>query len=191
MISPESDGRLLTMKLPLHDITITKPDGARCFDRGHAMIDVHLDLLPHEVSDNGQVTTCLLVVDLEPQGGDDTAARLTDLRIEGHHSIEDAAYLRLALGTWLNANLDAFTHLGYPVLVGTSRKGFLGALLEPVRGQTQPKERDGATAATMALAVDRGASILRVHDVRLGLDVATIAKAMVRNEHHGEEIDRT
>ena len=87
--------------------------------------------------------------------------------------------------------LDAFTHLGYPVLVGTSRKGFLGALLEPVRGQTQPKERDGATAATMALAVDRGASILRVHDVRLGLDVATIAKAMVRNEHHGEEIDRT
>ena len=111
MISPESDGRLLTMKLPLHDITITKPDGARCFDRGHAMIDVHLDLLPHEASDNGQVTTCLLVVDLEPQGGDDTAARLTDLRIEGHHSIEDAAYLRLALGTWLNANLDAFTHV--------------------------------------------------------------------------------
>ncbi len=91
----------------------------------------------------------------------------------------------------LLARLDALTHLGYPVLVGTSRKGFLGALLESVRGPTDPKDRDGATAATMALAVERGASILRVHDVRLGLDVAVIAKAMVRNEHHGEEIDRT
>jgi len=76
-------------------------------------------------------------------------------------------------------NLDAFTHLGYPVLVGTSRKGFLGTILEPVRGRTEPAERDGATAATLAAAVLRGASILRVHNVPLGVDVAVTAKAMV------------
>ena len=98
----------------------------------------------------------------------------------------------LAHNLELLRRLDAFTHLGYPVLVGTSRKGFLGMLLEPFRGPTDPKDRDGATAATMALVVERGASILRVHDVRLGLDVAVIAKAMVPEEHHhGEEIDRT
>jgi len=76
-------------------------------------------------------------------------------------------------------DLEAFTHLGYPVLIGTSRKGFLGTILEPIRGTTEPVERDGATAATLAAAVLRGASILRVHNVPLGVDVAVTAKAMV------------
>lgn len=76
--------------------------------------------------------------------------------------------------------LDVFTHLGYPVLIGTSRKGFLGKLLEPHRGDTTPAERDGATAATVVAAVLRGASILRVHNVPLAVDVATTATAMVR-----------
>ena len=80
----------------------------------------------------------------------------------------------------LMRNLEVFTHLGYPILVGTSRKGFLGAILEPVRGKTEPASRDGATAATIATAVLAGASIIRVHDVRLGVDVAVTAKAMVR-----------
>ena len=80
----------------------------------------------------------------------------------------------------LMRNLEVFTHLGYPVLVGTSRKGFLGAILEPVRGATEPIARDGATAATIAASVMAGASIIRVHDVRLGVDVAVTAKAMVR-----------
>lgn len=77
-------------------------------------------------------------------------------------------------------HLNAFTHLGYPVLVGTSRKGFLGKLLAPHRGDTTPAERDAATAATMAIAVLRGVSILRVHNVPLAVDVATTATAMVR-----------
>lgn len=88
-------------------------------------------------------------------------------------------------------HLDAYTHLGYPVAVGTSRKGFLGELLEPVRGTTTPAERDGATAATMAAAVLRGAKILRVHNVRLAVDVAVSAKAMVPEEHDAEKINRT
>jgi dihydropteroate synthase len=76
-------------------------------------------------------------------------------------------------------HLEAFTHLGYPVLIGTSRKGFLGSILEPVRGPTSPVERDAATAASLAIAVASGAAILRVHNVPLGVDVAMTAKAMV------------
>lgn len=87
-------------------------------------------------------------------------------------------------------SLDRFTHLGYPVVVGTSRKGFLGAILEPVRGETHGAERDGATAATVASAVLSGAHIIRVHDVRLGVDVAVTAKAMVPISHD-EETHRT
>lgn len=91
----------------------------------------------------------------------------------------------------LMQNLDVLGHLGYPVLVGTSRKGFLASILDPVRGATEPVDRDGATAATIALAVARGASILRVHNVRLGVEVAVTAKAMVPTENHDQEIDRT
>ena len=87
-------------------------------------------------------------------------------------------------------DLDRFVHLGYPLLVGTSRKGFLGTILEPVRGATDAAERDGATAATVAAAVLAGAHILRVHDVRLGVEVAVTASAIVPNSHD-EETHRT
>jgi dihydropteroate synthase len=52
--------------------------------------------------------------------------------------------------------------LGFPVLVGTSRKSFIGATL----GDLPVNERREGTAATVALAVAGGASIVRVHDVR-------------------------
>jgi dihydropteroate synthase len=91
----------------------------------------------------------------------------------------------------LMQHLDVLTHLGYPVLVGTSRKGFLASILDPVRGATDPVDRDGATAATIALAVARGAAILRVHNVRLGVEVAVTAKAMVPTKSHDQEINRT
>jgi len=90
----------------------------------------------------------------------------------------------------LMAHLDALCVSGYPVLIGTSRKGFLGEILEPIRGATSPQERDGATAATIALAVAAGVSILRVHNVPLAVEVAHTANAMVRKDH-GEETNRT
>lgn len=90
----------------------------------------------------------------------------------------------------LMAHLDAFTESGYPVLLGTSRKGFLGEILEPVYGTTSPDERDGATAATVALAVASGVQILRVHNVPLAVEVALTVKAIVPMDD-GEETDRT
>jgi len=91
----------------------------------------------------------------------------------------------------LMSHLHRFVALGYPVTVGASRKQFLGSILEPVRRATVPQERDGATAATVALAVAQGVSILRVHNVRTAVDVALTANAMVPTEEHEQEIDRT
>ena len=91
----------------------------------------------------------------------------------------------------LMRQLESFTERPYPVVLGASRKGFLGTILAESRGETTASERDGATAATVALAVSAGVSILRVHNVRLGADVAIAANAMVPVEAHEQEIDRT
>jgi dihydropteroate synthase len=91
----------------------------------------------------------------------------------------------------LMRHLGAFTNLPYPVVLGASRKGFLGSILKPSRGETTAKSRDGATAATVALGVSAGISVFRVHNVRLGADVATTANAMVPQEAHEQETDRT
>jgi dihydropteroate synthase len=72
-------------------------------------------------------------------------------------------------------NLAAFTALGRPVLVGTSRKGFIGKLLD-----TPVHEREEGTAATVAIAIYNGAHMVRVHDVKKMKMVATVASA-IRN----------
>jgi dihydropteroate synthase len=89
----------------------------------------------------------------------------------------------------LMRSLDVFVDTGLPVLLGTSRKGFLGTILESVRGATSPHERDGATAASVAVAVASGVKILRVHNVPLAVEVAHTANAIVPRDH-GEETNR-
>ncbi|KUO96420.1 dihydropteroate synthase [Ferroacidibacillus organovorans] len=70
---------------------------------------------------------------------------------------------------------DAIKRLGYPVLVGTSRKSVIGHVLNvPVQ------ERIEGTAATVALAVARGADVVRVHDVGAMARVVRMTDAMVR-----------
>ncbi len=71
--------------------------------------------------------------------------------------------------------LHELVEIGRPVLVGTSRKGFLGRLTG--RG---PDDRVAGTVATNVLAYERGARIFRVHDVAPALDGLTIAAATVR-----------
>lgn len=71
--------------------------------------------------------------------------------------------------------LDELLDLGYPILVGTSRKGFLGSLYG------QPMEtRVWGTAATVAAAILRGASIVRVHDVAEMVAVSRVAEGLRR-----------
>lgn len=68
--------------------------------------------------------------------------------------------------------------LGHPVLVGASRKRFLGHLLADADGvPAAPTARDAATAATSALAAAAGAWCVRVHDVPSSLDAVRVAHA--------------
>jgi dihydropteroate synthase len=72
--------------------------------------------------------------------------------------------------------LREFTTLGYPILIGTSRKSTIGKIL----GDLPPQERLEGTAATVALSIANGASIVRVHDVKEMMRVARMADAVVR-----------
>ncbi len=69
--------------------------------------------------------------------------------------------------------LRTFRELGYPVLVGPSRKSFLGAILDLPVG-----ERIEGTAAAVAFSIYNGASIVRVHDVREMKRIAVVADAL-------------
>lgn len=69
--------------------------------------------------------------------------------------------------------LSALAALKRPVLVGLSRKAFIGKVVErPV------EHREWGTAAAVALAVDRGAHIVRVHDVAMMIDAVKMAAAL-------------
>nr|WP_084675405.1 dihydropteroate synthase [Methylomicrobium agile] len=74
----------------------------------------------------------------------------------------------------LLAHLDAFVELGYPVLLGTSRKRFMGSLCN-VR---EPAELVTATAVTTALGVMAGVKLFRVHDVKENRQAADVAWAI-------------
>ncbi|WP_372699650.1 dihydropteroate synthase [Arthrobacter sp. JSM 101049] len=67
--------------------------------------------------------------------------------------------------------------LGHKVLIGTSRKRFLGSLLMDGGKPAAPAERDVATAATSALAATAGAWCVRVHDVEGTVDALKVARA--------------
>ncbi|MDQ1616863.1 MAG: dihydropteroate synthase [Actinomycetota bacterium] len=78
------------------------------------------------------------------------------------------------------ARLDALLALGRPVLVGASRKGFLGTLLADAAGQPRPTAmREDATTAVTALAAAAGAWAVRVHQVAASADAVRVA-AMLR-----------
>ncbi len=71
-------------------------------------------------------------------------------------------------------NIDKFVVAGYRVLVGTSRKRFIGQ----ITGKEKPAERIFGTAATVALCATAGVSIVRVHDVAEMVDVVKVANAI-------------
>ncbi|OPX24032.1 MAG: dihydropteroate synthase [Candidatus Latescibacteria bacterium 4484_107] len=75
--------------------------------------------------------------------------------------------------------LDAFHALGCPILLGPSRKSFIGKVLD-----VSSEERLEGTAAVVALSVLRGAHLIRVHDVRQMVRVARMVEAI---EHGGKK----
>ena len=85
----------------------------------------------------------------------------------------------------LLAALPQLADLGFPILVGASRKRFLGSLLADDTGPRPPDGREVATAAISALAAAHGAWGVRVHDARSSRDAAAVAQAWARGGHDG------
>lgn len=73
--------------------------------------------------------------------------------------------------------LDQLLELGVPILSGTSRKSMIGNLLNRA-----PDQRIAGGLATVALAVERGARIIRVHDVAATVDVVRMTEAVLREK---------
>jgi dihydropteroate synthase len=76
-------------------------------------------------------------------------------------------------------HLPQLAKLGYPLLVGPSRKGFLGATLARDGKLAPPEERIWGTAATVAASILNGAHIVRVHDVAEMVQVARVADCLL------------
>ncbi len=96
-------------------------------------------------------------------------------------------FAKTAEHNWaLLAGLDVLAGLGHRVLVGVSRKRFLGALLaDPGTGEPRPPgERDAATLAVTTLLATRGVWAVRTHTVRPHVDAVRVVQRLRREEPH-------
>jgi dihydropteroate synthase len=175
----------------INDVTGLEDQRMRdvCADAGVGVVIMHMQGTPRTMQRDPQY--------------DDVVNEVTAYLVEGAEAAIDAGIASDAIvidpgigfgktfghNIELMRSLDVFVDTGLPVLLGTSRKGFLGTILESVRGATSPDERDGATAALVAVAVASGVKILRVHNVPLAVEVAHTANAIVPRDH-GEETNR-
>jgi dihydropteroate synthase len=100
-------------------------------------------------------------------------------------------FAKTAAHNWaILARLDELVALGLPVLVGSSRKSFLGRLLADAGGTDRPvDQRESATVALTAYAAAQGAWGVRVHEVRPNVDaaLAMAAIAAARGTYAGTE----
>lgn len=127
----------------------------------------------HAVYDDvvGEVSTELLArVDALVAAGLDPARLVLDPGL---------GFAKTAEHNWaVVAGLERLTDLGFPLLVGASRKRFLGALVSGPDGRPAPvEEREAATAAVTALAALAGAWAVRVHAVRANRAAVEVARA--------------
>lgn len=76
----------------------------------------------------------------------------------------------------LLANLDSFSHFGLPILSGTSRKSMIGNLLN-----CDVEQRLAGSLSSAIIAAQKGAQIIRVHDVKETVDALTVLNAVVQN----------
>ena len=125
----------------------------------------------------------------DPQYGD-VVAEVGDFLVGRARAAEGAgvAAERIAIdpgigfGKNLDHNLDLLRNLhvlvetGYPVLLGASRKSFLGRILG---GKVPAAERDPATGATVALAIEQGVAVVRVHNVAMTVQIARTVEAIL------------
>jgi dihydropteroate synthase len=143
-------------------------------ERGATIVLMHMQGTPRDMQK-------------DPQYGDVVAEVLEFLRERGAACLE-AGIARekmwvdpgIGFGKTLEHNVEILRRLpelrslGLPLLVGVSRKAFIAR----IHGPAKEGERVGGTAAAVALAVQGGAEILRVHDVAVMAEAAAVARAI-------------
>jgi dihydropteroate synthase len=103
--------------------------------------------------------------------------------IRSDHIILDSG---IGFGKSVEDNLELLNRqnelcsLGYPILLGPSRKSFIGYTLD-----AEPQKRLEGTAAAIAIGIARGVDIIRVHDVEVMVKIARMADAIVRRQNPG------
>jgi dihydropteroate synthase len=136
---------------------------------------------PHAVPAYGDVVTdvrdeLLASVDAAVAAGVDPTKLIIDPGL---------GFAKSAQHNWtLLAALPEFVGTGIPVLVGASRKRFLGTLLADGDGEVRPPDgRETATAVISALAMMHGAWGVRVHDVQASVDALKVVEAWEGEQH--------
>ncbi len=170
----------------VNDVTaLGDPDmAAVCSRRGAGLVLMHMRGEPRTMQDAphyddvvGEVRDFLLGrADVARAAGIDGARICLDPGIGFGKNVEH----NLAL---LHSAAELVS-IGYPILIGASRKSTLGAVLAAHGIETAAVDRDPATAATTALAIAAGAAVVRVHDVASTVQVARMADAIVRATRH-------
>jgi dihydropteroate synthase len=154
------------------------PDMAKIVaDYGAAVVIMHIKGTPRDMQQNpvykdvvGEVMSYLGEgIELAEKAGVDREKIFIDPGIGFGKTLEHNL-------TLLN-RLDEFRGLGRPIVLGTSRKKFIGAALNiPV-----PEQRVDGTAATVTIGIERGASVVRVHDVARMAQVARMTDAILKS----------
>ena len=153
------------------------PDMAKVVaDAGAAVVIMHIKGTPRDMQQNpeyddlvGEVMSYLAEgIEIAVKAGVDREKTLIDPGIGFGKTLEHNLLLL--------DRLDEFRCLGRPIVLGTSRKKFIGAVL----GIPVPEQRVYGTAATVALGIERGAHIVRVHDVGPMAEVARMTDGLRR-----------
>lgn len=160
----------------VNDVEALKGEGMAelCAEAGVGVVLMHMQGNPRTMQRNPAYE------DVFEEVRDYLKARITAAEACGVDRRAVAIDPGIGFGKTLSHNLALINGLpalaaeGVPVLVGTSRKAFLGALT----GRSVD-ERDAVTAVSSGICVMNGASIVRVHDVRLTRDAVALADAMV------------
>jgi dihydropteroate synthase len=155
------------------------PDMAKVVaDYGAAVVIMHIKGTPRDMQQNPVYDNVLLDVmsyleegiAIAVKAGVDREKMLIDPGIGFGKTLEHNL-------TLLN-RLDEFRSIGRPIVLGTSRKQFIGTIL----GIPVPEQRVDGTASTLVLGIERGAKVVRVHDVTRMAQVVRMTDAVLRGQ---------
>ena len=151
-------------------------------DAGAGYVAMHMLGEPRTMQDDPRYD------DVVREVGDFLAQRLDVARAAGVADAALAADPGIGFGKTVEHNLSLLVHLpdlcervGAPMVIGTSRKRFLASIMRNATGRDDepaPADRDDATLATVVWSVERGASVVRVHDVQSTARAIALLAAM-------------